>query len=288
MRIGLLISGGLGSIVLSGIQTSNQLIFVMTDKESTEIINACDKLGIKTYVGNPRGGRCSEFIRDVDIDVLISVNYLFLIEADLINLPKKLAFNLHGSLLPKYRGRTPHVWAIINNEKWTGVTAHLIDKGCDTGDILEQQKIRIESSDTGATILEKYAKVYPVLLNSVLKSIKKNSLNPKPQKAEEATYFGKRTPKDGLINWDWHRKRIHNWIRAQAPPYPGAFSIVNKKKIVFESSANSNLGFDYNTKNGTILSESPLIVKTPNGALELNLYQKSDMKMLKVNQQLEW
>lgn len=287
MRIGLLISGGLGGIVLSELHTSSELVFVMTDKNSTGIISTCNNWGIKTFVGNPRSGRCSEFIRNVDIDVLISVNYLFLIEADLINLPKRLAFNIHGSLLPKYRGRTPHVWAIINNEKWTGITAHLIDEGCDTGDILEQRKIRIEASDTGASILEKYAEEYPVLLKSVLKGINKNSLKPKPQKAEEATYFGKRTPEDGLINWNWHKKRIHNWIRAQAPPYPGAFSMVNKRRVVFESSTNSHHGFDYNTKNGTVLSVLPLIVKTPNGAIELNLYQKSDMEMFKVNQQLE-
>jgi len=287
MRIGLLISGGLGGIVLSELHTSSELVFVMTDKNSTGIINTCNNWGIKTFVGNPRNGRCSEFIRNVDIDVLISVNYLFLIEADLINLPTRLAFNIHGSLLPKYRGRTPHVWAIINNEKWTGITAHLIDEGCDTGDILQQRKIRIESSDTGASILEKYAKEYPILLKSVLKGIKKNSLKPKQQKAEEATYFGKRTPEDGLINWNWHKKRIHNWIRAQAPPYPGAFSMVNNRKVVFESSTDSHRGFDYNTKNGTVLSVAPLIVKTPNGAIELNLYQKSDMKIFNVNQQLE-
>ncbi|MEC3963970.1 methionyl-tRNA formyltransferase [Flagellimonas halotolerans] len=287
MRLGLLISGGLGRIALSQLQRSHQLIFVMTDKRSSEIINVCEKSGIRTYTGNPRRGNCSEFIRNVDIDVLISVNYLFLIEADLINLPKKCAFNIHGSLLPKYRGRTPHVWAIINDEKWTGITAHVIDEGCDTGDILEQHRIRIEPNDTGTTILEKYAKAYPVLLNSVLESISKNNLKPKPQKVEEGTYFGKRTPEDGLINWDWHRKRIHNWIRAQSPPYPGAFSIVNQTRIVFESSAYSNLGFHYETKNGTILSVSPLIVKTPNGALELHLHQKSDAQILKVNQQFE-
>jgi len=131
IRLGLLVSGNLGSIALTNLESNHHVIFVMTDKNSVSIIDFCKHKKINYFLGNPRGGKCITFIQSFEIDVLVSVNYLFLIDKDLINFPKKLAFNIHGSLLPKYRGRTPHVWAIINNEKETGITAHRIDEGCD-------------------------------------------------------------------------------------------------------------------------------------------------------------
>src|SRR5690606_33504394 len=101
--------------------------------------------------------------------------YLFIIDKKIIDLATSIAFNIHGSLLPKYRGRTPHVWSIINNEKFTGITAHIIDEGCDTGDIIEQVKIKISKSDTGASLLEKYNLLYLPLIRSVLEKIQTNS-----------------------------------------------------------------------------------------------------------------
>ena len=81
-------------------------------------------------------------------------SYLFLIEKDIILHPRFLTFNIHGSLLPKYRGRAPHIWAIINNEKETGITAHVIDEKCDSGDIISQIKIKIEE-----ILVDKYLKI---------------------------------------------------------------------------------------------------------------------------------
>ena len=156
MKIGLLASGKLGYSALKHLVAKEQLVFVLTNIDSKEIIQYCKKSDIPVYIGNPRNGRVKEFLKDMEIEVLISINYLFLIDENLIQLPRKLAFNIHGSLLPKYRGRTPHVWAIINNEKVTGVTAHVIDSGCDTGDIIEQIEVSIDSKDTGADILNKY------------------------------------------------------------------------------------------------------------------------------------
>src|SRR5690606_38202127 len=116
---------------------------------------------ITLFIGNPRNGRGHAFLKNYSFDVLLSVNYLYLIEEDLIKMPRRFAINLHGSLLPKYRGRTPHVWAIINGEKKTGVTAHLITKGCDEGPIVSQIQIPIEIQDTGNDILNKFKQKYP-------------------------------------------------------------------------------------------------------------------------------
>lgn len=269
MKLGILASGQLGYIVLRQLAPNYDLSFVMTDAKSPNIKGFCEEEKIECFIGNPRKGKCANFIKDKDIDVLISVNYLFIIEYDLIELPQKMAFNIHGSLLPKYRGRTPHVWAIINNEKVTGITAHVIDEGCDTGDVLEQVEVPIESEDTGAAILNKFEALYPTLINQVLTGIEQNQFTCTPQQGHLATYFGKRTPEDGQIDWNWQRERIRNWVRAQAAPYPGAFSWYDGKKIIIDEVVFDDYGFKQQMPNGTVLTSNPLRVKTPNGVLRL-------------------
>jgi methionyl-tRNA formyltransferase len=211
-----------------------------------------------------------EFAKSYKLDILFSINYLFIIEEDVISLAK-YPINFHGSLLPKYRGRTPHVWAIINNEKQTGVTAHIINKGCDTGDIILQETIEIGDEETGNDVLQKYVAVYPIMLQKILHQVKNNTLIKVEQIHDKATYFDKRTPDDGEINWDWQKERIRNWVRAQAYPYPGAFTFYNNNKIIIDKVEYSDSSFENNTLNGTVLKviNDQITVKTPNGAINL-------------------
>ena len=95
---------------------------MFTDTRSKEIVNFCIKNYIPYFIGNPRNDKAVDFIKKFPTDVILSINYLFIINSDLIKLPRKYAINFHGSLLPKYRGRTPHIWSIINNEKETNVS----------------------------------------------------------------------------------------------------------------------------------------------------------------------
>lgn len=279
MRIGLLASGNLGFIVLEYMKPLYQIEFVMTDKKSNAIIDFCKNNNIQYFAGNPRNGMAHTFITNKSVDLIISVNYLFIIEKDIIELPVLLAFNIHGSLLPRYRGRTPHVWSIINNEKYTGITAHKIDEGCDTGDIIEQIKIEITNKDTGASILNKYAQQYIPLIESVIFKIKNDSVVYLKQKEAEATYFGVRTPDDGKIDWNWQKERIYNWVRAQASPYPGAFTFYQDEKIIIDEIVFSNHGFNTEMPNGLILSEEPLLVKTSNGVVELTAVRNENLKI---------
>lgn len=265
MKIGVLVSGKLGFDTLLKIANSRSIEIVYTDGRSTDIINWCINNDIRCFSGNPRQGKGYDSCKDLNIDVFISVNYLFIIEEDLINHAKIIAFNIHGSLLPKYRGRTPHVWAIINNEKYTGVTAHEIDVGCDTGRIISQVKIIIESDDTGGTLLSKFEKVYFDLISKVLTQIEENTIELVEQNNEDATFFGKRTPEDGLINWNWNKVRIKNWVRAQSYPYPGAFTFYNKAKIIIDWV--EEVDFSGEGIPGQIIRINPTIVKCLDGAL---------------------
>lgn len=281
LSVCLLVSGGLGLTLLKHITLKNNcnIHSVFTDKKSEEIINFCKEKNIPYFAGNPRNGataavRASHNNRP---DIILSINYLFLIEDDLISYPKKYAVNVHGSLLPKYRGRTPHVWAIINNEKKTGITAHLITSECDKGAIIAQKEIPILNTDTGGSILRKYNEVYPVLIDEVIEKVLSNNLENSliEQDETKATYYPKRTPEDGEINWNWQKERIYNWVRAMAPPeYPGAFFYDNGKKVIVQKIEYSEMGFYIGTENGTIIRRNTdnYIIKTPNGCVKVFEY----------------
>lgn len=277
MSIAVMASGNLGFQILKHLEPRNIVSVVFTDKKSDGIIDWAETKGIPCFAGNPRAGKASEFIADKKVEVLLSVNYLFIIEKDLIDWPIKAAVNLHGSLLPKYRGRTPHVWAIINNETETGVTAHLITEGCDEGRIIKQLAIPIGTETTGAEILSQYVEHYPQLVDDVLDCIESGTFEPKVQDETLATYFGKRTPDDGEINWDWQKERIRNWVRAQANPYPGAFTWIGKEKVIIDKVELDEFGFHQEMENGAVLSVDPLRVKTSNGALRVTSMRNTDL-----------
>lgn len=268
----MLVSGGLGLKALQHVIALNNIVAVMTDKNSVAIIEYCHQENIPFYAGNPRNGKALPFLKSFQFDVLLSVNYLFIIGQELIRLPGKLAVNIHGSLLPKYRGRTPHVWAIINGESKTGITAHVLEAGVDEGDIVHQVEIPIRENDTGASILKKFGNFYPGVIDFILSDIAAGTLNRVAQDSTKATYFGKRSPDDGAINWSWCKERIRNWIRAQAKPYPGAFTFLEGMKIIVHKAEFSEAGFHFDQPNGCILAHTPhsVIVKTPTGAIEIS------------------
>lgn len=269
LKLGVLCSGNLGSITLKAILKDYEVGFIFTDKNSDSIINLSKENNIPIYVGNPRKRKGFKFIENINVDVIASINYLYLIESDVIEHPKLLSFNIHGSLLPKYRGRTPHVWAIINGEKKAGITAHIIDSNCDTGDIIYQFEVDIENENTGADILNKYQQLYTPLVYKVLKQIENGTLVKIPQDNSKATFFGKRTSDDGLINWNWNKEDIRNWIRAQAYPYPGAFTFLDGEKVIIDKVLTKKTN-DVSKTNGEIIATKPrVIVKVKDGEIIL-------------------
>ena len=276
MTLGILASGNLGHEILKKLDAKYKIKFVLSDSNSTNIHKFCSNNNIPNFNGNPRNKKGITFIKDIKVQIIASINYLFIVDEDIINHSDKITFNIHGSLLPKYRGRTPHVWAIINGEKEAGITIHKIDLGTDTGEIIKQKIIEIGPTDTGNDLLIKYQNEYINLIKDVLDSIKENTLNLTTQNNEEATYFDKRTPLDGEINWEWHKERIQNWIRAQAYPYPGAFTHYKNRKIVIDEIVFSNLGYKSEQINGTILANKEgVIVKCQNGAVLLKKVRAS-------------
>jgi methionyl-tRNA formyltransferase len=272
-RLVLACSGLLGSVALKYLYREKIIDAVLTDKKSIEIISFCSKNKIDCFIGNARNNECLEFIQKYKDDILFSVNYLFLFDERILIFFRH-KFNIHGSLLPKYRGRTPHVWAIINNERKTGITIHDIISECDAGDILLQKEIPISCYDTGGTILQKYIYHYPRMIKQFLYLFSEQKIVPKKQDEQQKTYFDKRTPEDGRIVWDWQRERIYNWVRALAPPYPGAFCFLGELKMIINKLKYSDCGFSCDMKNGLVrdVNADSVIVKTPNGCVEIPDY----------------
>ncbi|MDP2132930.1 MAG: formyltransferase family protein, partial [Sulfuritalea sp.] len=157
-------------------------------------------------------------------DFLFSFYYRLMLKAPLLNLPKSGAWNMHGSLLPKYRGRVPVNWAIIHGEHETGATLHrMVDKP-DAGGILARQAVPILPDDTAFEVFNKVTLAAEMALDSILPDLLAGRAVAIEQDLRTGSYFGGRKAEDGRIDWSKPAAAVHNLIRAVAPPYPGAFS----------------------------------------------------------------
>ena len=206
-------------------------------------------------------------IKAMEPDFIFSFYYRSLIKADLLAVPSKGCINLHGSLLPKYRGRVPINWAIINGEKETGVTLHYMTEKADAGDIISQKKIEITGCDTAKTVFDKAVAAAKEMLAETLPLIRDGKAPRIPQNHDAATVFRGRTPADGEINWAKSAVEVNNLIRAVTKPYPGAFSFLGDRKCFIWSAKvlDSNNGM----APGTVISSNPLVIACKEGAIEV-------------------
>ncbi|MBS9438074.1 bifunctional UDP-4-amino-4-deoxy-L-arabinose formyltransferase/UDP-glucuronic acid oxidase ArnA [Photorhabdus noenieputensis] len=208
-----------------------------------------------------------ERIRELKPDVIFSFYYRDMLSEDILSLASIGAFNLHGSLLPKYRGRAPINWAILNGEVETGVTLHKMVLKPDAGDIIAQHKVAIAETDTALTLHGKIREAAEKLLDQVLPQIKAVTYPAIPQDESQATYFGRRTAEDGEIDWRKSATEINNLVRAVTEPYPGAFTFLGERKITIWRA--SPLNKTHDKQPGTVLSVDPLIIACGEGALEI-------------------
>lgn len=200
-------------------------------------------------------------------DIIFSFYYRNMLSDDILSLAPQGGFNLHGSLLPKYRGRAPINWALVNGETETGVTLHQMVKKADAGPIAGQHKVAISETDSALTLHAKMRDAAQKLLGDMLPKIKKGSLHLTPQKEAEASYFGRRTAADGEIYWQKSAVAINNLVRAVTEPYPGASSYLGQRKLTVWRSRPLDLA--HGKLPGTVLSTSPLTVACGEGALEV-------------------
>ena len=170
-------------------------------------------------------------------DYLFSFYYRHMIPAELLACAKIAALNMHGSLLPKYRGRAPVNWAILHGETETGATLHVMEVKPDAGDIVGQSAVSIGPDETATEVFGKVSQAAVTVMNQVLPELVQGRIPRKPNNLAQGSYFGGRKPADGQILWHQTAQQVHNLVRAVAPPYPGAFTDwQGQRRIVARSS----------------------------------------------------
>ncbi|MFA5342664.1 MAG: bifunctional UDP-4-amino-4-deoxy-L-arabinose formyltransferase/UDP-glucuronic acid oxidase ArnA [Kiritimatiellia bacterium] len=217
----------------------------------------------------------AEKIRALKPDIIFSFYYRQMVKPVILDIPPKGCINLHGSLLPKYRGRCPANWVLINGEKETGVTLHYMTPRPDDGDIVAQAGIPIDKDDTALTLFGKMTAAATRLLDETLPRIRTLKAPRAPQDHTKATYFGGRCPADGAIDWNKSAADIANLVRAVTHPYPGAFTWSGDRKLLVWSATASAGGkkAKANENPGTVLTTEPLTVACGQGVVQLDQVQ---------------
>lgn len=165
-------------------------------------------------------------------DYIFSFYYRFMIPEQILKRAKIAALNMHGSLLPKYRGRAPVNWAILHGETETGATLHVMEAKPDAGDIVGQAVVSIDPDETATDVFGKVSQAAVTVIEQVLPSLIQGSVPRKPNELLKGSYFGGRKPADGQIHWTQTAKQVHDLVRAVAPPYPGAFADHDGKTMI--------------------------------------------------------
>ena len=259
------------------LQRGDQVVALFTHEDNphekiwfrTPAVAAREK-GIPVFtpasVNNPEW---RERIAALQPDLILSVYYRHMIGTKILALPPLGAWNMHGSLLPKYRGRAQINWAVLHGEPRMGMTLHRMVKAPDAGAIVDQEGVAIGPRDKAEQAFRKVLPCARTVLARQIDALLAGTARETPQDESQATYFGGRKPEDGRILWTQTAGQIFNLIRAVTDPYPGAFTDVGAARLMVwwaEPNPAATAG-----RPGEILSVAPLVVATGAGTLDLTL-----------------
>jgi methionyl-tRNA formyltransferase len=172
---------------------------------------------------DPNEASVVDGVRRVAPDYLFSFYYRRMLKPALLDIPGRGALNMHGSLLPRYRGRVPVNWAVINGESETGASLHYMTVKPDQGDLVDQFAVPILPDDLAIDVFRKVTVASELVLHRSLPRLIDGTAPRIPQDLQKGSYFGGRRPEDGRIDWSGTAASVHNLVRGVAPPYPGAF-----------------------------------------------------------------
>ena len=221
-----------------------------------------------------------EKIASLKPDIILSVYYRKMIGRAILDIPRLGAMNLHGSLLPAYRGRCPVNWVLVKGEHQTGVTLHFMVDKPDAGDIVGQKEVNIDFNDTAQTLYDKLCTAAGQLLNDLLPVIKTGQIPHRQQDLARGSYYGGRRPEDGRIDWTQSAIEIYNLIRAVTNPYPGAFSLLEDGEKIIIWWAKPVVSCFGNKPGDVEISGQDVLVKTGNDVIRLLDIEVSGKRMV--------
>ena len=226
-----------------------------------------------------------DLIHSFNPDVLFFFGWSQLVSKEVLKIPPKGCIGSHAAMLPRNRGRHPIIWALIEDLKESGLTFFYLDEGIDSGNILWQKSFPITEDDDAASLYEKVKDLAAEGIREFMPQLAKGKVPQIPQDHRLATYWPKRSEKDGEINWLLPTRKIYNLIRALAKPYPGAHTYLHNEKMLIQKAKihTSSLPVDtFNLKPGTIFdsNESRFNVKTQDGYLTILEYELPDKTLV--------
>src|SRR3954468_19044490 len=221
--------------LLSGAVEVPLVVTVRDDPHETQwfgsVAATAAEYGIQTVMpADPNTPDMQPRLTALQPDFIFSFYYRALLGAPLLQAARLGALNMHGSLLPRYRGRAPVNWAIVHGERETGATLHYMVERADAGDIVDQLAVPILQNDDARAVYGKVTVAAEIILARSLPGLIAGTAPRHSQSAQQGQYFGRRRPEDGRIDWTWPAEQIHNLVRAVAPPFPGAFAEVGDQR----------------------------------------------------------
>lgn len=210
-----------------------------------------------------------ELICSLNVDLVFSFYYRAMIPKSVLAVPRLGSYNIHGSLLPKYRGRACVNWAVLNGETETGATLHVMTEQADRGDIVDRHPVSIGPDETAHEVFLKVAEAARAVLRRSLPSIEAGSPDLALQDERLATTYGRRRPEDGVIDWSKTAKEIYDQVRALTHPFPGAFTEVDGKKFFIWRAIAARSDNDSGKDNapGSIISREPYTFAASDGLI---------------------
>ena len=187
--------------------------------------------GIPVHLTDRVDAETIDLVKRSEPDVIVVNSWYTWMPPELYNLPPHGTLNLHDSLLPKFTGFSPVLWALISGETETGLTVHRMDEQLDTGDILIQHSLPIGPADTGTGLVMRGLDLIPGALRDALSALESGTAAWRPQNKAERTYFHKRSERDSLIDFTWPAQDLERFVRALSDPYPRAFSFYRGQRI---------------------------------------------------------
>jgi methionyl-tRNA formyltransferase len=180
---------------------------------------------------DPNAPEFVEKLRAIRPDFLFSFYYRHMLSPEVLGTAARGAYNMHGSLLPKYRGRVPVNWAVLHGERETGATLHRMVMKPDAGDIVDQMAVPILPDDQAIDVFRKVTVAAEIVVHRALPDLLEGTASEVEQDLSKGGYFGGRRPEDGRIDWTKPARKIHDLVRAVAPPYPGAFTDFRGRRL---------------------------------------------------------
>ncbi len=241
MRVVFLGNHTVGVTALSVLEQCAEIVGVIAHPEDPEdgvcyqsVYEYANSRSFPVIRGKATEPGVADFIALTKPDLIWITDYRYLLPAELLSIATLGTINLHPSLLPRYRGRAPINWAILYGETKLGLTAHFVDEGMDSGDIIMQESFELSINEDVGDALRKLLPLYASITRRILNDLQSGNIVRQKQNTADATCYPARKPSDGQIDWDKNASVILNMVRAVAPPYPGAFSFLGNKKIIIK------------------------------------------------------